>query len=235
METNKKPIIIIALFLIIAIVIIFIVLTINKDRVQVVQTESSNKENKENLVANSKPNGTESLATETKPNDVNNSADNGNNVSREKIQVAPETTSNQVAPETTLKKNNESVAMNEENSEEGNKTPIPENLPNLQQRMEATSPISGVLKIKVADNAFNPMTFYVEAGAKVNISLTNTNELKHTITFKDPSLANINISVDGGKTKDVSFNAPSSPGTYYFYCATDNHEANGEMGKMIVK
>ena len=232
METNKKPIIIIALFLIIAIVIIFIVLTINKDRVQVVQTESSNKEN---LVANSKPNGTESLATETKPNDVNNSADNGNNVSREKIQVAPETTSNQVAPETTLKKNNESVAMNEENSEEGNKTPVPEALPNLQQRMEASNPINGVLKIKVADNTFNPTTFYVEAGAKITISFTNTNELKHTIAFKDSSLSNVNISVDAGKTKDVSFTAPSIPGTYYFYCATDNHEANGEMGKMIVK
>ena len=101
--------------------------------------------------------------------------------------------------------------------------------------MEASNPINGVLKIKVADNTFNPTTFYVEAGAKITISFTNTNELKHTIAFKDSSLSNVNTNVDAGKTKDVSFTAPSVPGTYYFYCATDNHEANGEIGKMIVK
>ena len=221
METNKKPIIIIALSLIITAVIIFIILTLNKDKNKIVQPQ---------------PNNTENLTTDNQSGNIeNNNAGSGNNVSREKIQVAPETTSNQVAPETTLKKNNESVAMNEENSEEGNKTPVPEALPNLQQRMEASNPINGVLKIKVADNTFNPTTFYVEAGAKITISFTNTNELKHTIAFKDSSLSNVNISVDAGKTKDVSFTAPSIPGTYYFYCATDNHEANGEMGKMIVK
>ena len=221
METNKKPIIIIALSLIITAVIIFIILTLNKDKNKIVQPQ---------------PNNTENLTTDNQSGNIeNNNAGSGNNVSREKIEVALETAPSQVASETAPSQNKESVAINEENSEEGNKTPVPEALPNLQQRMEASNPINGVLKIKVADNTFNPTTFYVEAGAKITISFTNTNELKHTIAFKDSSLSNVNISVDAGKTKDVSFTAPSIPGTYYFYCATDNHEANGEMGKMIVK
>ena len=221
METNKKPIIIIALSLIITAVIIFIILTLNKDKNKIVQPQ---------------PNNTENLTTDNQSGNIeNNNAGSGNNVSREKIEVALETAPSQVASETAPSQNKESVAINEENSEEGNKTPVPEALPNLQQRMEASNPINGVLKIKVADNTFNPTTFYVEAGAKITISFTNTNELKHTIAFKDSSLSNVNISVDAGKTKDVSFTAPSIPGTYYFYCATDNHEANGEIGKMIVK
>jgi plastocyanin len=90
-------------------------------------------------------------------------------------------------------------------------------------------------QINVGNDKFTPSEFTTKAGAPTSFSLTSVNNYSHVITFDDPSLSAVAILVGPGQTKAITFNAPTTPGTYTFRCASPDHAAKGEIGKMIVK
>lgn len=52
--------------------------------------------------------------------------------------------------------------------------------------------------------------------------------------MKDKIIANTKL-VGGGETADVSFTAPTKPGTYTYLCTFPGHFSQGMTGKLIVK
>lgn len=90
-------------------------------------------------------------------------------------------------------------------------------------------------QVNVGNSKFTPSEFTTKVGAPTSFSLSSVDNYSHVITFDDPSLAAIAILVGPGQTKAITFNAPTAPGTYTFRCASPDHAAKGEVGKMIVK
>jgi len=92
-----------------------------------------------------------------------------------------------------------------------------------------------VIKLEVSAAGFNPKEFTVKPGAAVSVSITATDAFAHSLVFEDPNLSAIGIGVYSQETRVISFNAPTQPGSYVFYCNVGNHRARGESGTMIVK
>lgn len=92
-----------------------------------------------------------------------------------------------------------------------------------------------VIRLSVGDNGFEPNTFEVSAGAAVSIAMTGTNQSSHVFHFIDPELRAVYINTPPGQTRATTFNAPTTPGEYIFYCDFPGHRARGEEGKMIVR
>ena len=94
-------------------------------------------------------------------------------------------------------------------------------------------PESGI-KISVnSEKGFIPSKFKVKPGQVVTIVLTATDSQEYTLRFKDASLRAVAISVKGGQTKAVTFNAPNNVGVYDFICSNPDHRDKGK-GQMIV-
>lgn len=104
-----------------------------------------------------------------------------------------------------------------------------------------TGPVNGedlsaeVIQLEISAAGFSPSEFSVEAGALVSLALTATDESNHVLRFRDSILNAIRIGVYGGETRAISFNAPTEPGEYDFYCDVPGHSRRGEVGKMIVR
>lgn len=94
---------------------------------------------------------------------------------------------------------------------------------------------SKAIALSVSNKGFSPATFEVKAGSPVILALTSKEDFTHVLAFKDPSLSAIAIGVGPKETRLITFNAPTKPGEYVFYCNVPRHEAIGEIGKMIVK
>lgn len=92
-----------------------------------------------------------------------------------------------------------------------------------------------LVKLNVGTDKFTPNSFTTVAGAPTTFSLTGVDEYSHVIAFDDPSLSAIAILVGPGQTKAITFNAPETPGTYTFRCASPGHADKGEVGEMIVQ
>jgi len=92
-----------------------------------------------------------------------------------------------------------------------------------------------VVKLNVGNGGFSPSSFTTTVGAPTTFSLTGVDSFSHMISFDDPSLAAIGVLVGPGQTKAITFNAPTQPGTYTFYCASPDHRGQGEEGQMIVR
>ncbi|MFZ2310639.1 MAG: cupredoxin domain-containing protein [Patescibacteria group bacterium] len=93
----------------------------------------------------------------------------------------------------------------------------------------------GVVNVNVGNDKFSPAEFSTKVGAPTTFSLTGIDDFSHVIAFDDASLSAIAILVGPGQTKAITFNAPTTAGTYTFSCASPDHAAKGEVGKMIVK
>jgi plastocyanin len=92
-----------------------------------------------------------------------------------------------------------------------------------------------VFQIEIQEGLITPNTFTTKAGAPTVFSLTGTDSYAHTIVFDSPLLSALAISVGPNQTKAISFNAPTEPGTYSFYCLSPGHAEKGETGEMIVQ
>jgi plastocyanin len=101
--------------------------------------------------------------------------------------------------------------------------------------LDKTELPKGVVNVSVGNNKFSPAEFSTRAGAPTTFSLTGVDDFSHVIAFDDASLSAIAILVGPGQTKAITFNAPTTPGTYTFSCASPDHASRGERGKMIVK
>ena len=92
-----------------------------------------------------------------------------------------------------------------------------------------------VLKLSVGNNKFVPSEFTTKVGAPTTFAITGVDNFSHVIAFDDPSLSAIAVLVGPSQTKAITFNAPTTAGSYTFYCASPDHAARGEKGVMIVK
>jgi len=92
-----------------------------------------------------------------------------------------------------------------------------------------------IVKINVGNGKFSPSSFTTTAGAVTTFSLTGVDEYVHMLSFDDPALSAVGVLVGPGQTRAITFNAPTTPGTYTFYCSSPGHREQGEVGQMIVR
>jgi len=114
-------------------------------------------------------------------------------------------------------------------------TPMSSQAPHQTSFLDKAALPATLTQISVGNNKFTPNEFTTKAGAPTTFSLTAVDNFSHVITFATSSLSAVAILVGPGQTKAITFNAPTIPGTYIFSCASPDHAANGEVGKMIVK
>jgi plastocyanin len=98
---------------------------------------------------------------------------------------------------------------------------------------EETRPARDLININISGKGFVPTSFSAAASTKINVTLTNTSDIAHSLTFSDPVLAGNNTTIEPNQTKNILIHTPATPGTYAFSCTTAGH--NGEIGKMIIK
>jgi len=93
---------------------------------------------------------------------------------------------------------------------------------------------SAVLKLNLSAGSFTPNQITTKAGAPTTISVTSLDGA-HTFLFDDSALSAINMGINPGETRAVTFNAPTKAGEYTFRCNIPGHDTRGEVGKLIVK
>lgn len=79
---------------------------------------------------------------------------------------------------------------------------------------------------------FEPPTMTVQPGEQVTINLENDGSIKHNYSIDE---ADISKDLDAGKSEEISFSAPGSPGEYKIYCDEPGHESAGMVGTLIVE
>ena len=105
------------------------------------------------------------------------------------------------------------------------------------------------LNVTVTDFAYNPASFTVPAGGKVNLHVTNNGNVEHEFAimeanykveapFGDKDESHIYWELDEiqpGTTKSDTFTAPTEPGDYEIVCGLAGHIENGMVAKLTVK
>lgn len=92
-----------------------------------------------------------------------------------------------------------------------------------------------VVAFKVVEQAFEPGNISLKANVTVTLSVTNTTSQEHNLTVKDPEGHRVvDVKILGGETVEVPF-APTTPGTYIFYCKYALHRTFGEEGTLEVR
>lgn len=99
----------------------------------------------------------------------------------------------------------------------------------------APSQVPSAIKLTVTASGFTPSTITVSAGKAVTLAITSGDTQTHVFMFDDPSLSAVAVGIGPGETRAITFNAPSSAGTYGFHCDVPGHKARGEVGKMVVQ
>ncbi len=108
--------------------------------------------------------------------------------------------------------------------------------PSQSAPVASSSIPASAIKLNVSTaGGFVPSTFTVKAGAAVTLSLTATDDQTHVLRFDDSSLQAVAIGIGPGMTRVITFNAPTTAGTYSFHDDVPGHTAAGVVGKMIVQ
>jgi plastocyanin len=84
---------------------------------------------------------------------------------------------------------------------------------------------SATIDVTTADFAFSSDAFEVPAGAEVEVTLTNDDDVEHGFTIEDPELE---IEAHGGEEASGSFTAPDS-GSFEFFCQYHPDQMRGEI------
>jgi FtsP/CotA-like multicopper oxidase with cupredoxin domain len=114
--------------------------------------------------------------------------------------------------------------------------PGSETAPSQSAPVASSSIPASAIKLNVSTaGGFVPSTFTVKAGAAVTLSLTATDDQTHVLRFDDSSLQAVAIGIGPGMTRVITFNAPTTAGTYSFHDDVPGHTAAGVVGKMIVQ
>lgn len=104
-----------------------------------------------------------------------------------------------------------------------------------------TTPASAVagaqavtVDITAQDTSFDKQEIDAPAGAHVTVHMTNKDNVIHNIAFYKDSSGNDAIAVGDlfkgpNATKDLSFEAPKQPGTYYFHCDVHPDQMHGDF------
>ena len=92
-----------------------------------------------------------------------------------------------------------------------------------------------LVRFRLSTGNISPDKFNSNIGEALTLAVSATDASRHVFRFEDPSLAAINVSLQPGETRAITFNAPSEPGEYTFFCDVPGHAKSGELGRMIVK
>lgn len=116
---------------------------------------------------------------------------------------------------------------------DASRTPDPGATPSAEQTPPHTStPV--IVDLRASGLAFDPTEVMVRAGQSISVVLT-IEEGTHDIVFDmggrgDPAAP----PAGGGRTTGVRFQAPTTPGTYVFYCSVGIHRELGMVGRLVV-
>jgi len=98
-----------------------------------------------------------------------------------------------------------------------------------------------IIAIELGGYRFYPDTIAVREGERVQLELTNTDEVTpHNFTLKDKGRdVHISVDVDAEEKETVEFVAPAA-GTYKFYCdkkmiLMKSHRDKGMQGTLLVE
>jgi uncharacterized cupredoxin-like copper-binding protein len=103
------------------------------------------------------------------------------------------------------------------------------------------------IDVSLTDFQFQPASFTIPAGKEITLNATNTGAVVHNFVimklgtdagefYDDEDAPNVYWEVEvlpGGKA-NVTFTAPSDPGTYQLICRTEGHIASGMTGSITV-
>lgn len=117
------------------------------------------------------------------------------------------------------------------------RTDVEYNSPEAPRQTQALEEedIVEAIKLTVGSGAIQPNEFTVSAGSAVTLALTGTDESSHILAFANPEMSAVYINIRPGETRATTFNAPSTPGEYTYFCDFPGHRGRGEEGKMIVR
>jgi uncharacterized cupredoxin-like copper-binding protein len=103
------------------------------------------------------------------------------------------------------------------------------------------------LKLTMDDFKYEPMEASIPAGKEITLNVKNDGAVLHEYVimklgrtagdkFGDEDEGNIywEVEVDPGKSKTVTFTAPSDAGTYEIVCGTEGHLEAGMKGSLVV-
>ena len=103
------------------------------------------------------------------------------------------------------------------------------------------------IDVSLTDFQFQPASFTIPAGKEITLNATNTGAVVHNFVimklgtdagefYDEEDAPNVYWDVEvlpGGKA-NVTFTAPSDPGTYQVICRTEGHIASGMTGSITV-
>ena len=103
------------------------------------------------------------------------------------------------------------------------------------------------IDVSLTDFQFQPASFTIPAGKEITLNATNTGAVVHNFVimklgtdagefYDEEDAPNVYWEVEvlpGGKA-NVTFTAPSDPGTYQVVCRTEGHIASGMTGSITV-
>jgi uncharacterized cupredoxin-like copper-binding protein len=97
----------------------------------------------------------------------------------------------------------------------------------------AAAPKPRVIEVRAREYRFMPRVIRVKPGERVKVYLRNVGREKHEWELEE---MHVEIRpVAPGKTGEVTFTAPSKPGTYEFACHVDGHYEKGMKGVLVVQ
>ncbi|MDF2627908.1 MAG: hypothetical protein K0R39_1739 [Symbiobacteriaceae bacterium] len=97
----------------------------------------------------------------------------------------------------------------------------------------AAAPRPRAIEVRAREYRFSPRVIQVKAGERVKVNLRNLGRERHEWELEK---THVEIRpVAPGKTGEVTFTAPSRPGTYEFACHVDGHYEKGMKGVLVVK
>lgn len=111
---------------------------------------------------------------------------------------------------------------------------VPVVKPDLSDEIIAEPENSEVtLDLNFSPEGLSPKELVVNSGDLVNLNVSSSDLVVHTLGFLDPSLASVQINVGPTDTRTISFTAPYEAGEYTYLCKVSGHES--ESGVLIVR
>ncbi|MDP2631350.1 MAG: cupredoxin domain-containing protein [Candidatus Uhrbacteria bacterium] len=95
--------------------------------------------------------------------------------------------------------------------------------------VEDTGDMSSAIQMESGNFFFMPNTISASTGEQVTINFTENSGI-HTFVIDEIGFKEIVVEGD-----DITFTAPSTPGSYAYYCDIGSHRALGMKGLLIVK
>ena len=94
----------------------------------------------------------------------------------------------------------------------------------------AAAAVAGAVEVTAFDLGFKPGAISVDAAGRYDVTLKNTGQITHDLTFADGTTTG---PVDAGKSATVQVNVPAAGLT--FLCSIPGHAAAGMQGSIAVK